>query len=112
MFLCFLNSNISNFYCYGLDNLDNKQIIRVNRQKSDQFIFYALAGGSEKETFGIAYALSQSNKVYSTNLRASLATLVISVNENNTNQLVFNMRRNWGRGFFISYLPFTVTIDN
>ncbi len=106
-----LNNNISNFYCYGLDNLNNKQIIRVNRQESDQFIFYALCGASGTEAFGIAYVLAQSNKVYSTNLRASSATLVISVNESKTNQLVFNMHGNWGRGIFISYLPFTVTVD-
>lgn len=101
MFLCFLNNNISNCYCHGIDNVHSRKI-KISRTSYEQIIFYAIGGTLETQEYGIVTTDSSGKIIRSSNV----TKISIEVSEMN-----LILQTEYGRGIFLSYLPFTVSVE-
>lgn len=99
-----LNSNLDHCYCKGVDNIMSHETIKINRRSSEQMIFFMLAGTMDKLEYGLIVDknISILNK-YQTNIP-------ISFDSSNSNIIIFSIG-NYGRGMFISYLPFDIIVS-
>ena len=99
-----LNSNLNHCYCKGVDNIQTKKTIKIDRRTSEQIIFFMLAGTLDKLEYGLIVKQDVLilNK-YQTNIP-------ISFDSSNSNIIIFSIG-NYGRGMFISYLPFDIIVS-
>lgn len=98
-----LFSNLDHCYCKGVDNILRKKTIKIDRRSSEQIIFFMLSGTLDKLEYGL---IVNKNVLI---LNKYQTNIPISFDSSNSNIITFSIG-NYGRGMFISYLPFEVEV--
>ena len=96
-----LTKNISNCYCHGIDNVHSRKI-KISRTSYEQIIFYAICGTLETREYGVVTTNDSGTLFRSSNVTQ------ISIEVSGMDLI---LQTEYGRGIFLSYLPFTVSAE-